>query len=286
MTTVRGGNVLFENDGRGRFQGHLQGRRRRLRRPLLRGGLLRLRQGRAAGSVRLQRRPVHDRREGPRRRLRRPDGCLLRPPASAIAPSTSILYRNLGRNQFRNVTTRRRARRRRLERRCERRGSERRRLPGPVRPQHAGRDHYFENAGGREFVDKTAQYFPRTPWGSMGDQVLRLRQRRPAGSAHHRHALGHERGGRPGAREAEVANTVDGRPGLLQGGPGQVHLRQRLLQESRGWQVRGDLGPHGRGELLALGAERRRLERRRLAGRLHHRVDELSHSATASTRCC
>ena len=31
-----------------------------------------------------------------------------------------------------------------------------------------GHDHYFENAGGKKFVDKTEQYFPRTPWGSMG----------------------------------------------------------------------------------------------------------------------
>jgi len=31
-----------------------------------------------------------------------------------------------------------------------------------------GRQHYFENAGGRAFVDKTAQYFPRAPWGAMG----------------------------------------------------------------------------------------------------------------------
>jgi hypothetical protein len=31
-----------------------------------------------------------------------------------------------------------------------------------------GRSHYFENQGGKRFVDKTDQYFPRTPWGSMG----------------------------------------------------------------------------------------------------------------------
>ena len=31
-----------------------------------------------------------------------------------------------------------------------------------------GHGHYFENAGGGRFVDKTAQYFPRTPWGAMG----------------------------------------------------------------------------------------------------------------------
>jgi len=31
-----------------------------------------------------------------------------------------------------------------------------------------GANHYFENAAGRKFVEKTTQYFPRTPWGAMG----------------------------------------------------------------------------------------------------------------------
>ena len=31
-----------------------------------------------------------------------------------------------------------------------------------------GDDHYFENEGGKRFVDRTAQYFPKTPWGTMG----------------------------------------------------------------------------------------------------------------------
>jgi hypothetical protein len=31
-----------------------------------------------------------------------------------------------------------------------------------------GDDHYFESSQGRRFVDKTADYFPKTPWGSMG----------------------------------------------------------------------------------------------------------------------
>ncbi len=31
-----------------------------------------------------------------------------------------------------------------------------------------GHGHYFENQAGRKFIDKTAQYFPKTPWGSMG----------------------------------------------------------------------------------------------------------------------
>jgi enediyne biosynthesis protein E4 len=31
-----------------------------------------------------------------------------------------------------------------------------------------GANHYFENEGGKKFVEKTAEYFPRTPWGAMG----------------------------------------------------------------------------------------------------------------------
>jgi hypothetical protein len=31
-----------------------------------------------------------------------------------------------------------------------------------------GANHYFENQGGKRFVDKTSTYFPRTPWGAMG----------------------------------------------------------------------------------------------------------------------
>ena len=31
-----------------------------------------------------------------------------------------------------------------------------------------GDDHYYENVGGESFVDKTAQYFPKTAWGAMG----------------------------------------------------------------------------------------------------------------------
>ena len=54
----------------------------------------------------------------------------------------------------------------------------------------------------------------------------------------------------------------------------QVHLRQSLSSQSRRRQVRRDVRPARRGELLAVGPERRRLERRRLAGRLHRLVDE------------
>jgi enediyne biosynthesis protein E4 len=31
-----------------------------------------------------------------------------------------------------------------------------------------GRNHYYENQGGQRFLDKTDQIFPKTPWGAMG----------------------------------------------------------------------------------------------------------------------
>lgn len=31
-----------------------------------------------------------------------------------------------------------------------------------------GDDHYYENQGGKRFVDRTAALFPKTPWGTMG----------------------------------------------------------------------------------------------------------------------
>jgi hypothetical protein len=31
-----------------------------------------------------------------------------------------------------------------------------------------GHSHYFENQGGKRFVEKTDEYFPKTPWGAMG----------------------------------------------------------------------------------------------------------------------
>jgi enediyne biosynthesis protein E4 len=35
-----------------------------------------------------------------------------------------------------------------------------------------GPSHYWENEGGKRFVDKTAQYFPKTPFGTMGVKVF------------------------------------------------------------------------------------------------------------------
>ena len=79
-----------------------------------------------------------------------------------------VLYRNLGHNRFKDVTAE-------VGLRPAGWGGDAAvaDLNGDGRPDlyvlnMQGHGHYFENAGGRSFVDKTSQYFPKTPWGSMG----------------------------------------------------------------------------------------------------------------------
>src|SRR5213075_625560 len=39
-----------------------------------------------------------------------------------------------------------------------------------------GDNHYYENQSGKGFVDKTARYFPKTPWGAMGVKFFDFNQ--------------------------------------------------------------------------------------------------------------
>ena len=39
-----------------------------------------------------------------------------------------------------------------------------------------GDDRYYENQGGKKFVEKTAAYFPRSPWGAMGAKFFDYNQ--------------------------------------------------------------------------------------------------------------
>jgi hypothetical protein len=167
VTTVRGGNVLFENDGKGRFRdvtkesgleysGHSSGA---IFFDYDNDGLLDL------FLVNVGRYTTEEKGRG---------GYLvgysdafsghLKPDRT----ERSRLYRNLGRLRFADVT-------------------------GDLGPFETGwsgdatftdldedgfpelyvlnmqgDDHYFVNEGGKRFVDRTAQYFPKTPWGTMG----------------------------------------------------------------------------------------------------------------------
>jgi hypothetical protein len=167
VTTVRGGNVLFENDGHGHFKdiskaagvdyvGHSSGA---VFFDFNNDGLLDLyvcnvgryttdEKGRGGAYVGLSDafsgHLHHDRAEN------------------------AILYKNMGHNRFKNIT--------------EEVGlgdagwsgdASFADLNGDGFPDlytlnMQGSNHYYENVGGKKFVDKSAQFFPRTPWGAMG----------------------------------------------------------------------------------------------------------------------
>jgi hypothetical protein len=80
-----------------------------------------------------------------------------------------ILYRNLGGNRFKNVT-----KELGLDNFVSWSGDatftdlNQDGYPDLYVLSMQGVNHYFENQGGKRFVDKTAAYFPKTPWGAMG----------------------------------------------------------------------------------------------------------------------
>ena len=80
----------------------------------------------------------------------------------------SVLYKNLGHGKFRDVTTEVG-----LQMNTWTGDATFADLNGDGFPDlyflnMQGDDHYFENVGGKKFVDKTDEYFAKTPWGSMG----------------------------------------------------------------------------------------------------------------------
>ncbi len=130
-----------------------------------------------------------------------------------------------------------------------------------------GDDHFLANEGGKRFVEKTVTYSPKTPWGTMGVKFFAdLRQRRPDGSAADGHALGHERGDRACGGEGQVAHAVDG---LVPPGRREQRVREPPLPEPGRRPLRGGVRRDRCRELLAVGSERRRLQRRRVGGRVH-----------------
>jgi len=50
------------------------------------------------------------------------------------------------------------------------------RFPDLYLPNMQGDDHYYENQQGRSFRDRTAELFPKTPWGSTGAQFFDFNQ--------------------------------------------------------------------------------------------------------------
>src|SRR6266853_4492563 len=167
VTTVRGGNVLFENDGQGHFKniskaagvdyvGHSSGA---VFFDFDNDGLLDLylcnvghytidRQGRGGAFVGMS------------------DGFSghLHPDRS----ETAILYKNLGRNRFKDVTQALGLGDAGWSGDASVADLNGDGFPDLYALNMQGANHYFENQRGRSFVDKTAQMFPRTSWGAMG----------------------------------------------------------------------------------------------------------------------
>ena len=245
--------------------GHLGRVGARPRGPLVGRGVLRLRPRRAARPVSDQRGPLHHGRDRGRRLplLRRVrGGRVLRASVSGTdraEPAVPERGREPVRGRFRGDRSRGRAvvGRRQPPRR------ERRRLDRPVRAEHAGRRRVLRERRGDPLRGAGPRGVSPDLVGRHGDCGPRLQQRRPPGHLHHRHALRHESGGRTGRREAEGGHDLGP---LDRGRRDHEHLGQRLLPEPRVRPVPGGVG-RGRGrELLALGAQRRRPQRRRLRG--------------------
>ena len=166
VTTVRGGNVLFENDGHGHFKdiskeagvdyvGHSSGA---VFFDYDNDGLLDLfvcnvgrytsdEKGRGGAYVGL------------------PDAFSghLHPDRS----EASILYKNMGHNRFKDVSAQV------LQHTAWTGDASFADLNGDGFPDlyalnMQGDNHYYENVKGEKFVDKTDQFFPKTPWGAMG----------------------------------------------------------------------------------------------------------------------
>lgn len=167
VTTVRGGNVLFENEGGGRF-----------RDVTAKAGLGLV--AHSSGAVFFDYdndglvdlfvcnigRYTTDRRG--------PDGAYVGVRDAFLGHThpnrseASVLYKNLGGNKFRDVSSEAGLRHAAWSGDASFADVNEDGWPDLYVLNMQGDDRYYENAGGRKFVEKTNQYFPKTPWGSMG----------------------------------------------------------------------------------------------------------------------
>ena len=167
VTTVREGNVLFENDGRGHFRDISKA-----------AGVDHV--GHSSGAVFLD----YD-RDGLldlyvcnvgqyTNNNRRPDGAfvgLIDAFSGHLHPDRSeraILYRNLGGGRFKDVTADVGLGDAGWSGDASFADLNGDGFPDLFALNMQGSNHYFENDGGTRFVDKTARLFPRTSWGAMG----------------------------------------------------------------------------------------------------------------------
>jgi enediyne biosynthesis protein E4 len=179
VTTVRGGNVLFENDGSGRFRditkkagltynGHSSAA---VFFDYDRDGLLDLfltnvgvyTSNKKVLAVGDDKRP-NTYYEG------LPDAFSghLKPERS----EASILYRNLGKGKFKNVSNKMRLAERSWSGDASMLDANQDGWLDLYVLNMQGHDHYYENSKGEYFIDRTEALFPKTPWGSTGIKVF------------------------------------------------------------------------------------------------------------------
>ena len=275
LTSVRGGNVLFENDGTGRFtditkaagleySGHSSGtlffdydKDGRLDLFLTNVGVYTTQeQGEGGYYV----------------AFADAFGGHLKPERS----EESRLYRNLGGNRFEDVTAET--------------GLLDLSWSGDATPMDVnedgwpdlyllnmqGHDQYYENQGGKGFVARSREVFPKTPWGSMGvkafdfdndgDQDLILSDMHSDMS---QPSIGPE-------REKIPRRTWSGRRVLPRAAAATASSATPSCAIDGGGAASTEISDEHRcRELLALGSEHGRPQRRRLRGRLHRVRNEL-----------
>lgn len=84
----------------------------------------------------------------------------------------SILYENLGKNRFADVTEKVGLRDFGWSGDASFADLNQDGFPDLYVLNMQGNDHFFENVQGKQFVDRTENYFSKTPWGSMGIKFL------------------------------------------------------------------------------------------------------------------
>ncbi len=88
----------------------------------------------------------------------------------------SLLYRNLGNGQFKEVSKALNFRDNSWTGDATFTDLNQDGFPDFYLPNMQGDDHYYENQGGKGFIERTAAYFPKTPWGATGVKFFDFNQ--------------------------------------------------------------------------------------------------------------
>lgn len=89
---------------------------------------------------------------------------------------SSILYKNLGGGRFKDVTAEMNLRGASWVGDVTFTDLNGDGFPDLYLPSMQGDDHYYENQGGKRFKDRTAEFFPKTPWGATGAKFFDFNQ--------------------------------------------------------------------------------------------------------------